>query len=718
MKKVFTLLLVLINLCLYAQTIDFTDSNFKNYLLLSSPTGIQMAKNLSGQFVAIDANNDGQIQIAEAQQISYLNILGGYNISSLEGIEHFVNLKTLIHSDGAGFGLIQSVDISQNTLLEEVVFNGSPLTSLDVSANNWIKILELDNTNITTLDVSNLAQLTRLRVVNTQLTEINLQNNPLLYHFASTGAPITELDFSNNPTLYVLYAGSPELTFLNIKNGAFNQNSDTILANVTNLNYLCCDDFETQNFQIYTTLFPNILLGTYCSFSPGGVTYEVRGNNRMDTNSNGCDAGDGIYPRMKFSVYSPFFSGFYYSNSTGMYANKVPAGNYSISPILENPTYFNVSPSSISPQFPGSNNPFEQDFCLTPNGIKSDLEVIVTVVSQPSPGFDVEYKIIYKNKGNQLECGTINFMYQDEFMDFVSSSLSPSSNTFGQLTWNFEGLQPFETREIDFVMNYNSPTETPPLNSLDQLNHNCVITSCAFTDVTPEDNSNPLWILVRNAFDPNDITCLQGDVVAPSYIGKYVYYRIRFENLGDAPARNVVIENNLDTTKFIVDSVIPLYSNYDFTVRNKNNKYEFIFENINLPFEDDQNDGYLVYKVKLRNNLTVGTTFTNQANIFFDFNFPIQTNVASTIIQTLSVNESLENNEVRIFPNPTNNVVNIDFQNEEDYSVSVFTTLGQSISLDMKNKQLDFSALPNGIYYVHIHHKNHNKSTQIKIVKQ
>lgn len=716
MKKVFTLLLVLINLCLYAQTIDFTDINFKNYLLLSSPTGTQIAKNLSGQFVAIDANNDGQIQVAEAQQISYLNILCGYNISNLGGIEHFTNLKFLIRNCSSG--LIQSVDISQNTLLEEVIFNGSPLTSLDLPANNWIKILELDNTNIATLDVSNLAQLTRLRVVNTQLTEMNLQNNPLLYHFASTGAPITELDFSNNPTLYVLYAGSPELTYLNIKNGAFNQSADTILANLTNLNYLCCDDFEIQNFQSYPIWFPNIVLGTYCSFSPGGVTYEVKGNNRMDTNSNGCDEEDGIYPRMRFSVYSPFFSGFYYADATGNYANKLPAGNYAISPILENPTYFNVSPSSISPQFPGSNNPFEQDFCLTPNGIKSDLEVIVTVVSQPSPGFDVEYKIIYKNKGNQLECGTINFMYQDEFMDFVSSSLSPTSNTFGQLTWNFEGLQPFETREIDFVMNYNSPTETPPLNSLDQLNHNCVINSCAFSDVTPEDNSNPLWILVRNAFDPNDITCLQGDVVAPSYIGKYVYYRIRFENLGNAPARNVVIENNLDSTKFIVDSVIPLYSNYDFTVRNKNNKYEFIFENINLPFEDDLNDGYLIYKVKLRNNLTVGTTFTNQANIFFDFNFPIQTNVASTIIQTLSVNESLENSKVRIFPNPTNDVVNIMNNNLEELKIEVFNSVGQQLPISLQNNQLDFSTLNNGIYILKVDDVKNNKTTHFKIIKQ
>jgi len=716
MKKVFTLLLVLINGCFYAQNIDFTDSNFKNYLLMTSPTGFLMAKNLSGEFIAIDANNDGQIQVAEAQQISYLNILCGYNISNLSGIEHFVNLKFLIHN--CATGLIQSVDISQNTLLEEFIFNGNPITSIDVSANNLIKILELENTNITTLEVSNLTQLTSLRIGNTNLTEINLQNNPLLYHFGSTGAPIVELDFSNNPTLYILYAGSPELTFLNIKNGAFNQSTDTILANLTGLNYLCCDDFELQTFQIYSTLFPNILLGTYCSFNPGGVTYEIKGTNRIDTNSNGCDTGDGIYPRMKFSIYSPFFSGFYYSNSTGLYANKVPTGNYSISPIIENPTYFNVSPSSISPQFPGSNNPFEQDFCLTPNGIKSDLEIFVAVLSQPSPGFDVVYKIMYKNKGNQLECGTINFTYQDELMDLVSSSVTPSSNTFGQLTWNVEGLQPFETGEIELVMNYNSPTETPPLNSLDQLNHNCVITSCAFTDVTPEDNTNPLWVLVRNAYDPNDITCLQGDVVAPSYIGKYVYYMIRFENLGNAPARNIVIENNLDSTKFIVDSLIPLNSNYDFTVRNKNNKYEFIFENINLPFEDEINDGYLIYKVKLRNNLTVETTFTNQANIFFDYNFPIQTNVASTIIQTLSVTEPIGNTDVRIYPNPTNDVVNIMNHNLEELKIEVFNAVGQQIPISFQNNQLDFSAFDNGMYLLKVYNTQKNQTTHFKIIKK
>lgn len=708
----------LISIYNYGQIINFTDINFKNYLLQADSNGYLYAKNLSGQFVEIDINNDNEIQVSEVQQISYLNILCGYNISNIAEIEYFINLKFLYHSCADGVGLIQTLNTSQNSLLEEVIFTGNPITSINLSNNNLIKILELDYTNITSIDVSNLSQLTRLRIVNTDLTEINLQNNPLLYHFASTGAPITELDFSNNPTLEILYAGSPELTFLNIKNGFFNQGTGTILSNLTNLNYLCCDDFEIQNFQSYPIWYPNIVLGTYCSFSPGGVTYEVKGTNKIDSNLDGCNVGDGIYPRMKFSIYSPNFYGFYYSNNSGNYSNKMPAGNYSISPVLENSTYFNISPSNISPQFPGSSNPFIQDYCLTPNGIKSDLEVIVSILSQPSPGFDVNYKIIYRNKGNQLECGTINFSYQDQFMDLVSTTSIPTSNIPNQLTWDFVGLQPFETREINFVMNYNSPTETPPLNSLDQLNHNCTITSCSFTDITPEDNSNPLLVLVRNAYDPNDITCLQGDIVSTTYIGKYVYYMIRFENLGDAPARNVVIENNLDSTKFIVDSVIPLYSNYDFIVRNKNNKYEFIFENINLPFEDELNDGYLIYKVKLRNNLTVGTTFTNQANIFFDFNFPIQTNVASTIIQTLSVNESLENNEVRIYPNPTIDIVNIMNYNLEELKIEVFNAFGQEINLKIENNTIDLTSVPAGIYYITILNSLTGKKITQKIIKK
>lgn len=55
----------------------------------------------------------------------------------------------------------------------------------------------------------------------------------------------------------------------------------------------------------------------------------------------------------------------------------------------------------------------------------------------------------------------------------------------------------------------------------------------------------------------------------------------------------------------------------------KENNVEFVFENINLPFDNAANDGYVSFKVKTRPTLVGGDLFSNTANIYFDYNYPI-----------------------------------------------------------------------------------------------
>ena len=56
-----------------AQIIYIPDTNFKNTLLASSYVN-QIAKDLNGNWCIIDTNNNGQIEVNEAQQISFLNL--------------------------------------------------------------------------------------------------------------------------------------------------------------------------------------------------------------------------------------------------------------------------------------------------------------------------------------------------------------------------------------------------------------------------------------------------------------------------------------------------------------------------------------------------------------------------------------------------------------------------------------------------------------------
>ncbi len=73
MKKLYFLcLFFLINLA-HAQIIEFTDVNFKN-ALLNITTSSQKAKDLSGSWTAVDTNNNGEIEVSEAENLSYLNV--------------------------------------------------------------------------------------------------------------------------------------------------------------------------------------------------------------------------------------------------------------------------------------------------------------------------------------------------------------------------------------------------------------------------------------------------------------------------------------------------------------------------------------------------------------------------------------------------------------------------------------------------------------------
>ncbi len=80
-----------------AQIVNIPDANFKAKLLESSSTN-QIAQNLSGSYFAIDANNDGEIQVSEALQVGELEIIDPNTftfILSYTGILSFANLKSL-----------------------------------------------------------------------------------------------------------------------------------------------------------------------------------------------------------------------------------------------------------------------------------------------------------------------------------------------------------------------------------------------------------------------------------------------------------------------------------------------------------------------------------------------------------------------------------------------------------------------------------------------
>jgi hypothetical protein len=219
-----------------AQIINFPDVNFKNRLLAATPTvqiaGIGWDGAFPTSYVKIDANNDGEIQLSEVSNITYLQT-NGSSISNFSGIEYFTNLKFLL--DGA-----------------------NPIVSIDLSALTQLEKLSLNNisSSISTINLTGLLSLKEFYSNANQITNLNFSGLPNLQAVGCGGTLISNLDFTGNPLLTTLGCGyNPNLTTIKIKNGTIQQFPDAtfcVFDGNPNLHYICADAAEIpvlQNFQ-------------------------------------------------------------------------------------------------------------------------------------------------------------------------------------------------------------------------------------------------------------------------------------------------------------------------------------------------------------------------------------------------------------------------------------------------------------------------------------
>jgi hypothetical protein len=745
MKKPYTLLVVaLIGFVGKAQIVNIPDANFKAKLLQASPDNYIASTQTPidtwvPTYSKIDTNNDGEIQVSEALAIQWLAV-DQSNITNLTGIEGFTNLLylscnsnqitslnvsglTYLYDLDCSDNLLPSLDVSGLTNLQRLYCSNNQLPSIDVSGLTNLQWLFCYNNQLTSLNVSGLTNLKNLYCSDNLLPSLNVSGLTNLFQLICYDNILTSLNVSGLTNLAVLNCDTNQissldvsgivlnalscngnqLTTLFVKNG---RSENITFDNNPTLQYICADEGQLDSIQnlINQYGYTNCHVNSYCSFAPGGAFYTIQGNNRYDSNSNGCDASDSNLPNFKCAITDGTTTGTFISNTTGSYTIPVQAGTHTVTPILENPTYFTVTSSNTGNiVFPTATSPYVRDFCVTANGVKNDLEVTIIPIEVARPGFDAFYKIIYKNKGNQVANGSLSFTFNDAIMDLVTAS--PIVNTTGtnSLSWNYNNLNPLETREINLTFNINSPMETPAVNGGDVLNYGTTIVGA--TDETPNDNVFSLNQTVVNSYDPNDKTCLEGTTITPSMVGNYVHYVIRFENTGTFAAQNVVIKDIIDTTKFDISTLVPQSSSHPFVTRITNtNQVEFIFENINLPFNDATNDGYVAFKIKTLPSLVLGDTFTNSAGIYFDYNFPIVTNTTTTTVATLG-NQDFEFGSVfTLSPVPAKDFLTITTKQDVVVSsVNIYNTLGQLVQVHTNpTETIDVSGLQSGSYFVRI----------------
>jgi uncharacterized repeat protein (TIGR01451 family) len=190
---------------------------------------------------------------------------------------------------------------------------------------------------------------------------------------------------------------------------------------------------------------------------------------------------------------------------------------------------------------------------------------------------------------------------------------------------------PIVPGESNSFIGYFTLKTTVPLG--DTLNAKATISANTFTAY------DSVQTIVRGAFDPNDKQATPQ--LSPSQVasGKYIDYTIRFQNTGTDTAFSVVISDTLsdDLQKGTLQM---LASSHNCKTTVKDNIVFFEFLNILLPdsnVNEPMSHGFVSFRIKPQTTVAPNTTITNKAAIYFDYNAPIITNTAGTLIKDFTV---------------------------------------------------------------------------------
>jgi hypothetical protein len=369
------------------------------------------------------------------------------------------------------------------------------------------------------------------------------------------------------------------------------------------------------------------------------------------------------------------------------------------------------------------------DFPVTEQSQCEDLAVYLIPSASPRPGFDYYNYLVIENEGfSTIDSGTVTFINDPQVSylgaSYASSDVTITPNANG-LTMDFVDLAPGETKSVWIEMN------VPASINLGEFLTNTATYTTAANDIVVDNNTSVLSQEVIGSYDPNDIAESHGpEIVYEDFIttNEYLYYTVRFQNIGTAEAINVRIENTINPL-LDINTLEVLHASHSEVLKVIDSQLIWYFDDINLPAESqdaDGSNGYVYYRIKPTAGYALGTIIPNTAEIYFDFNAAVITNTFTTefVAPVLSVEEfELNNTTFTLSPNPADHTVNITLPSSlnADANIIVYNIQGKRLmtkgfeknTLDL---QLNVENLQSGLYFVNLK-TNTNETIKRLVVK-
>ena len=466
----------------------------------------------------------------------------------------------------------------------------------------------------------------------------------------------------------------------------------------------------------------------------------IEGTVFNDTNHN-CiqDPGEAGIPNIQIYISG---RGYTYTDASGHYLYKVPAGSYTISETVLAYYPLSACQGNAIPVVAGSGAG-----CIQTVNFANKMDTIHDMhistwdyyLQSPVPGQVYTQTTIISNDGTIPESGILASYHPDGQIfapSFTPTGIFAGSPYLYNTSGGFPTINPGSAQQ--FFMSYNVPTNIPLGTTLvfkDSVAYDTPMTKWQ-VDYSPWNNVNYFTTNVVAAYDPNFKEVSPkgtGSAGTISYTDSVLEYMVHFQNTGTWRAENVVVvdtlDDNLDWT-----SLRPVYMSAKCTVTMQQAGAKkvatFTFNNINLPTQASNpmgSNGMFTYTIHIKPYLPVGTQFKNNASIYFDYNSPIKTNTTLNTLGTTSSVTTISSggnySSFTIYPNPAsqtfNAVINSDEAGDANMNLSDITgkvMMSKTITIQKGTQTIttDASQLAPGIYFVTVN--NHGKVQTQKLV--
>lgn len=236
------------------KNIIFEDASFKAYMISN-----------------FDKNKDGEISYDEALSVNSIKVCAD-TITSLAGIEYMPNLtylncngshvwnnNTAQYDDG---GILKSLNVTQNTRLQDLNCSFNKLTELDVTNNASLVALSCAGNELRSIDISKNTLLCFFSAHDNLLEVIDLGNNPKLSSIDVSENNLTSIDVSSNSRLRYLHIGLNAITSVDVRNNPelvalycsnMKLSSIDVSKNI-NLQRLICDENNLSSLDLSNNL--------------------------------------------------------------------------------------------------------------------------------------------------------------------------------------------------------------------------------------------------------------------------------------------------------------------------------------------------------------------------------------------------------------------------------------------------------------------------------